>query len=78
MEKNITKNFDNQTPSLENSFDSIKITLASQRKIKSWSYGEIKKPETINYRTFRPEKDGLFCSRIFWPRKRLRVFMRKI
>ena len=61
MEKNITKNFDNQTPSLENSFDSIKITLASPEKIKSWSYGEIKKPETINYRTFRPEKDGLFC-----------------
>ena len=69
MEKNITKNFDNQTPSLENSFDSIKITLASPEKIKSWSYGEIKKPETINYRTFRPEKDGLFCSRIFGPVK---------
>ena len=67
MEKNITKNFDNQTPSLENSFDSIKITLASPEKIKSWSYGEIKKPETINYRTFRPEKDGLFCSRFLAP-----------
>jgi DNA-directed RNA polymerase subunit beta' len=50
-------------------FDSIKITLASPEKIKSWSYGEIKKPETINYRTFRPEKDGLFCSRIFGPVK---------
>jgi DNA-directed RNA polymerase subunit beta' len=69
MEKNLTKNFDNQNLTLENNFDSIKITLASPEKIKSWSYGEIKKPETINYRTFRPEKDGLFCSRIFGPVK---------
>ena len=68
MEKNITK-FDNQNIVPENNFDSIKITLASPDKIKSWSYGEIKKPETINYRTFRPEKDGLFCSRIFGPVK---------
>ncbi|RZO61497.1 MAG: DNA-directed RNA polymerase subunit beta', partial [Candidatus Pelagibacterales bacterium] len=50
-------------------FNSIKITLASPDKIKSWSFGEIKKPETINYRTFRPEKDGLFCARIFGPIK---------
>ena len=56
MEKNLTKSFDNQNLSKENNFDSIKITLASPDKIKSWSYGEIKKPETINYRTFRPEK----------------------
>ena len=51
-------------PSLidEQNFTSIKITLASPEKIKSWTYGEIKKPETINYRTFRPEKDGLFCA----------------
>ena len=69
MEKNLTKSFDNQNLSKENNFDSIKITLASPDKIKSWSYGEIKKPETINYRTFRPEKDGLFCSRIFGPVK---------
>ena len=69
MEKNLTKNFDNQNITQENNFDSIKITLASPEKIKSWSYGEIKKPETINYRTFRPEKDGLFCSRIFGPVK---------
>ena len=69
MEKNITKSFENQSITQENSFDSIKITLASPEKIKSWSYGEIKKPETINYRTFRPEKDGLFCSRIFGPVK---------
>ena len=52
----------------ENNFDSIKITLASPDKIKSWSYGEIKKPETINYRTFRPERWS-FCSRIFGPVK---------
>ena len=69
MEKNLTKNFDNQQLATENTFDSIKITLASPEKIKSWTYGEIKKPETINYRTFRPEKDGLFCARIFGPIK---------
>ena len=69
MEKNLTKNFDNQNLVPENNFNSIKITLASPEKIKSWSYGEIKKPETINYRTFRPEKDGLFCARIFGPIK---------
>ena len=69
MEKNLTKNFENQNIVPENNFNSIKITLASPEKIKSWSYGEIKKPETINYRTFRPEKDGLFCSRIFGPVK---------
>ena len=44
-------------------FDSLKIKLASPETIKSWSYGEVKKPETINYRTLRPEKDGLFCER---------------
>ena len=53
----------------EKNIEHIKITLASPDKIKSWSYGEIKKPETINYRTFRPEKDGLFCARIFGPVK---------
>ena len=69
MEKNLS-NFNNTNQlSEENNFGSIKITLASPEKIKSWSYGEIKKPETINYRTFRPEKDGLFCSRIFGPVK---------
>ena len=45
---------------VEKQFNKIKITLASPEKIKSWSFGEIKKPETINYRTFKPEKDGLF------------------
>lgn len=50
-------------------FDSIKISLASPEIIRSWSFGEVKKPETINYRTFKPERDGLFCSRIFGPIK---------
>ena len=69
MEKNIVKNNQQQNLVSENDFNNIKITLASPEKIKSWSFGEIKKPETINYRTFRPEKDGLFCSRIFGPVK---------
>ncbi len=50
-------------------FDEIKISIASPERIRSWSYGEIKKPETINYRTFKPERDGLFCARIFGPIK---------
>lgn len=50
-------------------FDQIKIGIASPEKIRSWSFGEIKKPETINYRTFKPERDGLFCARIFGPIK---------
>ncbi|MGD9980286.1 MAG: DNA-directed RNA polymerase subunit beta' [Hyphomonadaceae bacterium] len=50
-------------------FDQIKISIASPEQIKSWSFGEIKKPETINYRTFKPERDGLFCARIFGPQK---------
>jgi len=50
-------------------FDAIKIGLASPDKIRSWSYGEVKKPETINYRTFKPERDGLFCAKIFGPIK---------
>ena len=51
------------------SFDEIKISIASPEKIRSWSYGEVKKPETINYRTFKPERDGLFCAKIFGPVK---------
>ncbi len=51
------------------SFDEIRISIASPERIRSWSYGEIKKPETINYRTFKPERDGLFCARIFGPIK---------
>ena len=50
-------------------FDAIRISLASPEKIRAWSYGEVKKPETINYRTLKPEKDGLFCERIFGPTK---------
>ncbi|MEI6791291.1 MAG: DNA-directed RNA polymerase subunit beta', partial [Myxococcaceae bacterium] len=51
------------------SFNAIKIQLASPDKIRDWSYGEVKKPETINYRTFKPERDGLFCAKIFGPIK---------
>ena len=51
------------------SFDSMRIRIASPEKIRSWSYGEVKKPETINYRSFKPEKDGLFCAKIFGPIK---------
>ena len=50
-------------------FDAIRIGLASPEMIRSWSYGEVKKPETINYRTFKPERDGLFCAKIFGPIK---------
>ncbi|HEX8995350.1 MAG TPA: DNA-directed RNA polymerase subunit beta' [Ktedonobacterales bacterium] len=52
-----------------NDFDAIRVSLASPEQIRSWSYGEVTKPETINYRTLRPEKDGLFCERIFGPTK---------
>ena len=67
MEKNLTNLFKNEP--IEKKFSKIKISLASPEKIKSWSFGEIKKPETINYRTFKPERDGLFCARIFGPIK---------
>src|SRR6187200_600536 len=50
-------------------FDQIRIALASPEKIRSWSFGQVKKPETINYRTFKPERDGLFCAKIFGPTK---------
>ena len=69
MKKQIKDLFKSSEISEAQNFNSIKITLASPEKIKSWTYGEIKKPETINYRTFRPEKDGLFCARIFGPIK---------
>ena len=51
------------------SFSAIRISLASPEKIHEWSHGEVKKPETINYRTFKPERDGLFCAKIFGPVK---------
>src|SRR5437870_6542 len=63
----LTKIFGQVTPA--QTFDQIRISIASPERIKSWSYGEIKKPETINYRTFKPERDGLFCARIFGPIK---------
>src|SRR6187399_3539499 len=50
-------------------FNALRISLASPDKIRSWSFGEVKKPETINYRTFKPERDGLFCAKIFGPTK---------
>ena len=53
----------------EEEFDAITIGLASPEKIRSWSFGEGQKPETINYRTFKPERDGLFCAKIFGPIK---------
>ena len=69
MKKELTDLFKGSEISEAQNFNSIKISLASPEKIKSWTFGEIKKPETINYRTFRPEKDGLFCARIFGPIK---------
>jgi DNA-directed RNA polymerase subunit beta' len=65
--KDLMKLFKTQSP-IDN-FDSIRIGLASPEMIKSWSFGEVKKPETINYRTFKPERDGLFCAKIFGPVK---------
>lgn len=58
-----------QKPSQIEDFDGLRIGIASPEKIRSWSYGEVKKPETINYRTFKPERDGLFCAKIFGPIK---------
>ncbi|MEL6766330.1 MAG: DNA-directed RNA polymerase subunit beta' [Pseudomonadota bacterium] len=67
MNQELTNIF--QTAEAPRTFDEIKISLASPERILSWSFGEIKKPETINYRTFKPERDGLFCARIFGPIK---------
>ena len=68
MNQELTNNpFNPLTP--PSTFDEIKVSLASPERILSWSFGEIKKPETINYRTFKPERDGLFCARIFGPVK---------
>ena len=54
-------------PDTSHDFDNIRIGIASPDKIRSWSFGEVKKPETINYRTFKPERDGLFCAKLFGP-----------
>jgi DNA-directed RNA polymerase subunit beta' len=67
MNHEVMNLFNNNVPA--QTFDSIRISIASPEKILSWSFGEIKKPETINYRTFKPERDGLFCARIFGPIK---------
>ncbi|MFC7396483.1 DNA-directed RNA polymerase subunit beta' [Chelatococcus sp. GCM10030263] len=67
MNQEVMNLFNTQAPA--QTFDQIKISIASPEKILSWSFGEIKKPETINYRTFKPERDGLFCARIFGPIK---------
>jgi DNA-directed RNA polymerase subunit beta' len=67
MNQEVMNLFNTQAP--VQTFDSIRISIASPEKILSWSFGEIKKPETINYRTFKPERDGLFCARIFGPIK---------
>ena len=65
--KDLLNLFNQQRQTLD--FDAIKIALASPDLIRSWSFGEVKKPETINYRTFKPERDGLFCAAIFGPIK---------
>ena len=65
--KDLTNLFKNNNPTVN--FDQIKISVSSPEQIRSWSFGEIKKPETINYRTFKPEREGLFCARIFGPTK---------
>ena len=65
--KDLTNLFKNNNQTIN--FDQIKISVSSPEQIRSWSFGEIKKPETINYRTFKPEREGLFCARIFGPTK---------
>ena len=59
--------FQQEKTQLAPDFEAIRISLASPDKIRQWSHGEVTKPETINYRTFKPERDGLFCARIFGP-----------
>ncbi|MEO5366790.1 MAG: DNA-directed RNA polymerase subunit beta' [Magnetococcus sp. WYHC-3] len=67
LNQNLLKIF--SRPAIGQNFEGIRISLASPEKIRSWSFGEVKKPETINYRTFKPERDGLFCAKIFGPIK---------
>lgn len=70
--------FNMETPEQEQalSFDAIRIGLASPEKIREWSHGEVKKPETINYRTLKPEKDGLFCRENIWTKQGLGMSLR--
>ena len=65
--KDLFQIFKQQKPT--DDFDAIRIGLASPEMVRSWSFGEVRKPETINYRTFKPERDGLFCAKIFGPIK---------
>jgi DNA-directed RNA polymerase subunit beta' len=67
--KDLLNLFKTQAPAGLEDFDAIRVSLASPEMIRSWSFGEVKKPETINYRTFKPERDGLFCAKIFGPTK---------
>lgn len=60
---------DNKIPKRSSSYDAVRIRVASPEKIRSWSRGEVTKPETLNYRSLKPEKDGLFCEKIFGPEK---------
>ena len=78
MKKELTDLFKNSEISEAQNFNSIKISLASPEKIKSWTYGEIKKPETINYRTFRPEKDGFFVQEFLVQLKIMNVYVENI
>ena len=64
---NLRPSFTDTKTTLRADFDAIRISLASPEKIEQWSFGEVTKPETINYRTFKPERDGLFCAKIFGP-----------
>ena len=64
---NMRPSFTDAKTTLRADFDAIRISLASPEKIEQWSFGEVTKPETINYRTFKPERDGLFCAKIFGP-----------
>ena len=74
--KDLTNLFKTNTQTLN--FDQIKISVSSPEQIRSWSFGEIKKPETINYRTFKPEREGLFCARILVLRKIMNVCVENI
>jgi len=67
-----------EKPKDPTSFEAIRIRIASPEKIRSWSHGEVKKPETINYRTFKPERDGLFLRQNFWPSKGLGMQLRQV
>jgi len=74
--RDLLKLFKYQNP--VDDFDAIRIGLASPDMVRSWSFGEVKKPETINYRTFKPERDGLFCAKIFGPIKDYECLLRML